>query len=393
MLSTLLFKMVDDADVYIGIFGHRYGHVPKGYDISITEMEYNRAVQQNKSRLIFFIDSRHQITIADVETGSGADKLAALKLKIGNERVVAYFTSPQDLRGHVVEALSNLNKLEQQKDRCDNVVYEQSSLHRLISIPIPPEPYIAHPYTLLQLRDLAGRKKELTMMTEWVANPASEISQARIFCFVAIGGMGKSALTWKWFNQIAPNEISGLEGCLWWSFYESDATFENFLNRALCYVSGASEEEMRVLSWPERENKLLRYLNKRKFLLCLDGFERALIAYNRMDAGYLADDDYDRQTANRVAGAIGLPPSASQSFVGQHQLRHTTDPRAGAFLQKFAQVSASRILMTTRLFPSALQLPNGKARPGALAYVFCCWYGIEKAFVIMEGIKGIRIPC
>jgi tetratricopeptide (TPR) repeat protein len=87
-----------------------------------------------------------------------------------------------------------------------------------------------------------------------------------------------------------------------------------------------------------------------------------------MDASYLADDDYDQQTANVVAGAIGLPASAAQSFVGQHRLRQTTDPRAGAFLQKLAQVRSARILITTRLYPWALQLPSGHPRPGCFAY-------------------------
>lgn len=54
---------------------------------------------------------------------------------------------------------------------------------------------------------------------------------------VAIGGMGKSALTWKWLNDIAPLERTDRAGRLWWSFYESDATFENFVIRALAYVS------------------------------------------------------------------------------------------------------------------------------------------------------------
>jgi len=36
-------EMVDRADVYIGIFAWRYGHKPEGHDISITEMEFNRA--------------------------------------------------------------------------------------------------------------------------------------------------------------------------------------------------------------------------------------------------------------------------------------------------------------------------------------------------------------
>ncbi|MGA9771150.1 MAG: DUF4062 domain-containing protein [Blastocatellia bacterium] len=35
-------KLVDEADFYVGVFAYRYGYVPKGYDISITEMEYNR---------------------------------------------------------------------------------------------------------------------------------------------------------------------------------------------------------------------------------------------------------------------------------------------------------------------------------------------------------------
>jgi hypothetical protein len=30
--------MVDEADLYLGIFAHRYGHVPEGHEKSITEM-------------------------------------------------------------------------------------------------------------------------------------------------------------------------------------------------------------------------------------------------------------------------------------------------------------------------------------------------------------------
>jgi hypothetical protein len=87
-----------------------------------------------------------------------------------------------------------------------------------------------------------------------------------------------------------------------------------------------------------------------------------------MDASYLADDEYDQQTANWVAGAIGLPATAAQSFVGRHRLRQTTDPRAGAFLQKLAGVAKSRILITSRLYPTALQVPTGHHRPGCIAH-------------------------
>ena len=361
-------RMVDEADIYIGVFGHRYGYIPKGSEISITEMEYQRAAERGKPCMIFFMHNEHPITIDDVDTGHAAEMLKTFKARIGEERVTAFFKSKNDLRAHVIEALTRLGKKFDADERGDPVFKSSAVLHRRTSIPRSPEPYIAHPYTLLQLRELIGRQDELNLLTDWVADPQSKAYDARIVSLVAIGGMGKSALAWKWFNQIAPNEMNPLAGRLWWSFYESDAAFETFLIRALCYVSGDSEEEVRALPWSEREARLLGHLNEEPYLLVLDGLERILIAYHRMDASYLADDEYDELTANWVAGAVGLPLSAAQSFIGQHRLRHTTDPRAGAFLQKLAQVDASRILMTTRLYPWALQLPTGNPCPACLPY-------------------------
>jgi len=365
---TASLTMVEQADVYIGVFAYRYGYVPDGHDISITEMEYDRAVELNKPRLIFFIHDDHPVTGKDVETGLGALKLQALKDRIGKARVAAFFRSAEDLRGHVVEALTALTK---QLDAAGPEAASEravAALHRKSAIPEPPEPYIAHPYTLLQTRELVGRQAELNALTDWVAKPRSPAHDARVFALVAIGGMGKSALAWKWFNQIAPNEMKPLAGRLWWSFYESDATFENFLNRALCYVSGEDEAAVRALAWHEREALLLRHLSEKPYLFVLDGLERILLAYNRMDASTLSDDQLDRQTANFVAGAAGLPASAAQSFTGEHRLRQTTDPRAGAFLRKLTQVRQSRVLITTRLYPYALQLPNREPCVGCFAF-------------------------
>jgi hypothetical protein len=193
-------QMVADADVYVCILAHRYGTVPDGYDLSITEMEFNRAVQLNKPRLVFFIHQDQPVVIGQVETGPGAIKLTALKDRIGEERVAAFFKSPEDLRGHVHEALIELAKELEIAEAGDPTARITAQLHRKTSIPAPPDPYIAHPYTLLQLRDLVGRQTELNALTDWVANPAAAAFSARVFCFVAIGGMGKSALTWKWFN-------------------------------------------------------------------------------------------------------------------------------------------------------------------------------------------------
>src|SRR2546421_11999490 len=35
-------RMVNEVDAYLGVFAHRYGFIPEGQNISITEMEYKR---------------------------------------------------------------------------------------------------------------------------------------------------------------------------------------------------------------------------------------------------------------------------------------------------------------------------------------------------------------
>src|SRR5579859_1571932 len=46
---------VDDAALYVGILAHRYGFCPENSDISITEMEFDRAGQRGMSRLVFLV--------------------------------------------------------------------------------------------------------------------------------------------------------------------------------------------------------------------------------------------------------------------------------------------------------------------------------------------------
>jgi len=83
-------EMVNQAEIYLGIFAHRYGYVPAGHAISITEMEYDRAVERGIPRLIFIMDKDHPIKIADVDVGEAAAKLKGFKDRVG----VANITNP-----------------------------------------------------------------------------------------------------------------------------------------------------------------------------------------------------------------------------------------------------------------------------------------------------------
>ena len=182
-------KMVDEADIYLGVFAHRYGYVPKESNptqISVTEMEYNRAVERKITHLIFVMDEEHPIKKSDVEMGEGAAKLDAFKKRLLTDNIVNFFKSPADLRAYVINSLSNYREAD------------ITQFHYVSDIPEPPEAYIAHPYTLLQTHRLIGRQAELNLLTNWILrkklDSISEVesNSVRIMNIVAIGGMGKS---------------------------------------------------------------------------------------------------------------------------------------------------------------------------------------------------------
>jgi hypothetical protein len=114
----------------------------------------------------------------------------------------------------------------------------------------------------------------------------------------------------------------------------------------------------------DREDQLWQVLDQRPFLLVLDGLERILLAYARMDAVHLPEDDLDEQTANDIARFYGLPDNVKETYLEKHRLRQCTDPRAGYFLRRLAQVRASRVLISTRLYPAELQTDTAQPLPG-----------------------------
>jgi len=81
-------------------------------------------------------------------------KLERLKEKVAKDRIVSTFTSPKDLRGLVIHALGELRRLK----RVQTTHPLNSNCIRSIIIPPRHQPYIAHPYSLLQTSQVLGAK-------------------------------------------------------------------------------------------------------------------------------------------------------------------------------------------------------------------------------------------
>jgi tetratricopeptide (TPR) repeat protein len=119
--------------------------------------------------------------------------------------------------------------------------------------------------------ELYGREKELEMMDSFW-----EDLETNIFCLVAWGGVGKTALVNFWLNQLKKNQFRGAHCVFGWSFYSQGAleskqvSADLFISRALKWFGDPNPNE--GSPWDKGE-RLAELINKQRTLLILDGLE------------------------------------------------------------------------------------------------------------------------
>lgn len=337
---------VDAADAYIGLIGSRYGQCPDCRDrnpeqLSLSELEFRRAVERQLPICMFLIGPGHALTMADLERCMAeGDEAHAKLLKFielaKQNRIWAEFNSPDDLKA---KATTSLVKLRETFDQPANPKPPgpDDSCH----VAPPAFAYVRKPY--IPRRDFAGRATELNLIDSW-ANDGNPL-----LLFQAIGGMGKSALTWHWIKNRANQARSDWAGQLWYSFYEQGADLNDFCVHALAYIRHEPPGTYRGRSTLDLGWELRRELDVRPFLLVMDGLERVLVAYNRAGKEHMTDEE-----AAVVRDDMGLDRSPKACY----------RPDDDDMLAILAQAGRGKLLASSRLTPAALTNSEDQCIPG-----------------------------
>jgi len=344
-------EMVDQADIYIGVYAWRYGWVPE-FDnpkqISITEMEFDRALARKasgelKAILIFIMDESVPVLPTKMEINEVAQrKLTEFKQRASAQRIAVTFKSEDDLRGKIIHALADFKaRLPKKDERSGHPIKDARSM-------IPPAPAFYAEPDYIGSHKFVGRAGELQALTDWAA-PAD---LTNLLLVEAIGGNGKSMLTWEWTKNHAaasrPPE-SPWAGRFWYSFYEHGAIMADFCRRALAYMTGRPLRDFVKKNAPELKNDLLRQLHARSWLLILDGLERVLVAYHRIDAAEVADEEVNAPT-DKIANRNPCDAIRDED---------------NDLLRALAAAAPSKILISSRLTPRVLLNPSGHPITGA----------------------------
>lgn len=353
-------QKVREGAAYVGIIGHRYGQVPecptRNPDrLSITELEFDEAQRLERPILLFVMSDDHRVRPSDVELDEDRRKqLEAFRERAKRmspdsrvDRVYATFDNLEQFKARAARAVAELDQYLQAQappaaqEPAPAPASAQTS--GPAPIPTPPAFYAEPPY--IGSHAFVGRQAELDRLSDWAAaaDPHS------VLLFEAIGGTGKSMLTWEWTTKHATAVRGDWAGRFWYSFYERGAIMADFCQRALAYITGQPLDEFRKKKTPELGDLLLRHLQDQPWLLVLDGLERVLVAYHRYDAAQVADEE-----------------AGTSDQIAQRNPCNAIRPEDDELLRILAGAAPSKLLLTTRLTPRVLLNQSSQTIPGVL---------------------------
>jgi hypothetical protein len=291
----------------------------------------------------------HDIKIADIEIDAAKkEKLDAFRERAKQDpvsnvnRVYSVFESLADFKDKLPSSLHELcNHLAKHETPSDEL--KDISTNKLdCKLPAPPVFYAAPDY--IGRTNFIGRQAQLQLLNAW----AQASDPTSVLLFEAIGGTGKSMLTWEWTTKHATNVRGDWAGRFWYSFYEKGAVMRGFCQHALAYMTRQPLEAFANKSTAELGDQLLVALRQKPWLLILDGLERVLVAYHRLDAAELRDEE------------LNLP---TDKILDRNPCEAIRDEDTD-LLRALAAATPSKILISSRLIPRVLLNPAGLPIPG-----------------------------
>lgn len=350
-------QMVRDGSAYIGVISHKYGQTPKcpkrnPRNLSITELEFDEAQRLDRPILLFIMGEKHPLTAAEVETNAAKSrKLKAFRERAKKmspdsqvHRVYATFESIEEFREQAGRAVASLRRyLDEQSAPDARQREEPEDRPEPDAIPAPPAFYAEPPY--IGSHKFLGREAQLDTLNDW----ASASDAHPIILFEAIGGAGKSMLTWEWTTKQAARVRGDWAGRFWYSFYEKGAVMADFCRRALAYITGQPLRSFHKKKTVQLGEMLLHHLQTRPWLLVLDGLERVLVAYHRFDAAQVLDEE---------AGA--------SDQIAHRDPCSAIRPEDDDLLHALAAAAPSKLILTSRLIPRVLLNQSSQPIPGIL---------------------------
>ncbi len=283
------------CELYVGIFAWRYGYIPDQQNNerrSITELEYRKATQEGKPRLIFLLDpdATWQPRWMDFRSGEGerGRRIEALREELRREHTIRYFSSPEGLSGELSVAVNELQQqwiaagiAEQRREMAKESERRGSRVRQRV----------VGQHVLDVGEHFQGRIRERKELGTCLAEPST-----RMVSILGRAGIGKTALASKVLGDLEhngwPQNDRGVDGIVYLSTRTCGVTLECLFTHCATALGSDREQALHAtwansqLTVAEKIERLLIALDEGVYVILLDHMEDLLD-----DRGAITDPD------------------------------------------------------------------------------------------------------
>lgn len=111
---------IDASELFIGIYAHRYGYVPTGSAVSVTEAEFDYAFKSRRPTFCFFVDEDYPWPEGLVENEPGRSLLRTFKTRVEKLVVRDVFTTPEVLASRAASSVGRFLLADPRKHGATN---------------------------------------------------------------------------------------------------------------------------------------------------------------------------------------------------------------------------------------------------------------------------------
>ena len=91
-----------DSDLFVGVYAHKYGYVPDGTDVSISELEYKAASEASLPRFIYLVNEQQPWPPLQIDSGAKAKRLKSFKDTLKKRHICQLFSEKNELAAKVI---------------------------------------------------------------------------------------------------------------------------------------------------------------------------------------------------------------------------------------------------------------------------------------------------
>jgi tetratricopeptide (TPR) repeat protein len=141
LISASLSK-VEESDAYVGLISYRYGQAPRDSvrnpdALSLTELEFRRAVERKIPICMFIMHDDHPVTRRAVGQERGSEEKYDAFVKLTkNDRIYAEFKSVDDLKAKAVQSLVELRRVLEPVTAVTKIDRAQPNRYAISNVPI-----------------------------------------------------------------------------------------------------------------------------------------------------------------------------------------------------------------------------------------------------------------